>query len=459
MGFVLQMAGIFIVLPIILSFVYNEMSATIALFIAAIIFLILGFLLNALCEKVELSYKQSCTLIVLAFILMSIIGAIPYIYLNVSQGNIFQNITDSIFESTSGFTTTGFSVIPNLTALPKSIIFYRALTQFIGGIGIVLMLLVFFYPEAKLSEFARGMGFGKEHKIKRTFLLILLIYIIITVAMIVLGYLFGYRDIVMLVSFIFSAISTGGFAPMNDITAIATQSPMNVILILTMILGAVNFFILAGLFKGRIKEFLKSEISVLLIFIACSVAVAVVFFKVAFFDALFHVVSAASTTGLSYVRLSDFADGLKLLLVFLMFVGGASFSTAGGIKIYRFLLIFKTVKKAVTESITKNEAKPVHLFGKEYSNIELNQSLVVIFLMFGLVFFSTLIVSFYGFQPVDSLFETTAAVATTGLSVGIISPSLVIELKWLFVFLMLLGRVEVLALLIMFSRTKEHLPR
>jgi trk system potassium uptake protein TrkH len=459
MGIVLQMAGIFIVLPIILSFVYNEMSATIALFITAIIFLIAGFLLNALCEKTELSYKQSCTLIVLAFTLMSIIGAIPYMYLNVSQGDIFQNITDSVFESTSGFTTTGFSVIPNLTAIPKSILFYRALTQFIGGIGIVLILLAFFYPEVKLLEFARSMGFGKEHKIKRTFVLILLIYLIYTISMIVLGYLFGYRDIVELVSFIFSAISTGGFAPVNDITAIATQSPMNVILILTMILGAVNFFVLAGLFKGKIKEFFKSELSVLLIFIVFSVALVVIFFKLSFFDALFHVVSASSTTGLSYLKLSEFSDGLKLLLVFLMFVGGASFSTAGGIKIYRFLLIFKTMKKAVVESITQKETRPVTLFGKEYSTIELNQSLIVIFLMIGLIFFSTIIISFYGFKPVDSLFETTAAVATTGLSVGVVSPSLVIELKWLFVFLMLLGRVEILAVLIMFSRTKEQSPK
>ena len=87
MGFLLQMSGIFIILPIILSFIDNDMVATVALFAAAIIFLALGFLLNALCERKELTYKQSCSLIVLIFVLLSVIGAIPYIYINFSQGD------------------------------------------------------------------------------------------------------------------------------------------------------------------------------------------------------------------------------------------------------------------------------------------------------------------------------------------------------------------------------------
>jgi len=455
MGLVLQLAGIFILLPIILSFIYNETSATIGLFLAAISFLVLGFLLNTFGEKIALTFKQSCTLIVLVFILMSILGAIPYFYINITNGTILQNITDSVFESASGFTTTGFSVIPNLSSIPRSILFYRALTQFIGGIGIVLVLLAFFYPEAKLTEFARGMGFGKDHRIKRTFLLILFIYFVYTISLIVVGVIFGYYDIVHLVSFIFSALSTGGFSPINNIASIATQFPLNFILIVGMILGAMNFFVLAGLFRGKIKEFIKSEITALLVITAAAVAIVIFFFKLSFFDSLFHVVSAISTTGFSYLSVPDFSGGLKLFLTFLMFVGGASFSTAGGIKIYRFLLMFKATKKAIVESVTQKETKPVTLFGREYSNSELNQSLIVVLLMISFIFVSTLIVSIYGFHPIDSLFETTSALATTGLSAGIIGPSLALELKWLFVVLMLFGRVEILAFFIVFSRTKE----
>jgi trk system potassium uptake protein TrkH len=453
-GFVLQMSGIFILLPIILSFIYNELAATVALFLSAIIFLALGFFLNAFCERKELTYKQSCALIVLVFVLLSLIGAIPYFYINISNGDILNNITDSIFESASGFTTTGFSVLPNLSTIPKSIIFYRALTQFIGGIGIVLVLLAFFYPEAKLTEFFRSMGFSQKQKIKRIFIFILLIYVIYTVLMILIGYLFGYHDILNLVSFIFSALSTGGFTPINDITTTVTQFPINYVLILGMFLGAVNFLVLAGLFKGKIKEFFKSEISAFFVLLAFSILVVIFIFKFSVFDALFNVMSAMSTTGFSYLSIANFSDGLKLFLVFLMFVGGASFSTAGGIKIYRFLLIFKATKKAITEGITEQNA-PVRLFGKEYSNTEIVQSMVIIILTIALIFGSALLISLYGFRPVDAIFEVTSALATTGLSVGIVGPSLALELKWLLVLLMILGRVEILAFFTMFSRTKE----
>ena len=221
-----------------------------------------------------------------------------------------------------------------------------------------------------------------------------------------------------------------------------------------MILGAVNFLVLAGLFKGKIKEFFKSEISVFFVLLIFSVAFVTFAFKLSLFDSMFHVVSAMSTTGFSYLSISNFSDGLKIFLVFLMFVGGASFSTAGGIKIYRFLLIFKAAKKVIVDNITGQDT-PLTLFGKKYSNVEIIQSLVVVVSMIGLIFGSAFIISLYGFQPIDAIFDATSALATTGLSAGVVGPSLALELKWLFVFLMILGRVEILAFFIMFSRTKE----
>ena len=454
MGFVLQISGIFIILPIILSFINDEVVATVGLFITATIFLVIGFSFNAFCERRELSYKTSCSLIVLVFILLSLIGSIPYIYVNISDGDMVQTVTDSIFESASGFTTTGFSVISNLSALPESIIFYRALTQFIGGIGIVMVLLAFFYPEAKLQDFARGMGFSKDQKIKKTFLLIILVYCAYTGLLIIFSVLLGYHDVIKAVSFVFAAISTGGFAPISDITAVATTFPMNVILVIAMVLGASNFFIIAGLFKRRFKEFFTSETMVYLVNGVIAISIATVFFGLPIGEAVFHIVSAMTNSGFSYVSVVLFSDGLKLFLVFLMLVGGASFSTAGGIKIFRFVLMLKAIRKAVYESITEREY-PIKLFGRKYSNANIIQAAVVVLLMSSLVFFSAFIVTSYGYNPVNALFETTSAVATTGLTTGIIRPSLELELKWVFVALMILGRVEVLSFLIMLSRVKS----
>ncbi|MDH7518046.1 MAG: potassium transporter TrkG [Candidatus Thermoplasmatota archaeon] len=430
------------------------MSATIALFLAATGFLCLGFLLNALCERKELSLKQSYTLIVLVFILLGFIGSIPYMYINISNGNPVQVFTDSVFESTSGYTTTGFSVISNLSSLPKSIILYRALTQFIGGLGIVLVLLVFFYPDAKLQEFSKSMGFTKNHKIKKTFLMILLIYMIFFIAIVVLGFIFGYRDGINLVSFIFTAISTGGFTPIADITNVATQSPLGILLIISMILGASNFIVLAGLFKLRFKEFLKSEVPVFLFMAFISISIVTISFSYSLFDSAFHVISAMSATGFSYLNVQSFPGNIKLFFVFLMFIGGASFSTAGGIKIYRFLLLFKITKKAITDTITQRDTT-VKLFDKEYTNAELIQVVVMVILTAIIILISSLIVSSYGNPPMDSIFEVTSAIGTCGLNTGIVGPTMSIELKWLFVLLMILGRVEILAFFIMFSRAKE----
>jgi trk system potassium uptake protein TrkH len=271
MGFVLQLSGIFLLIPIIASFILNETNATVALFISATCFLALGFVTNALCEKKEMTYKQSCILIVSVFIILSLIGAIPYIYLDFSSGNITQaNIlpvfTDGIFESVSGFTTTGFSVIPDLSALPQSMLLYRSLTQFIGGIGVVIVLLAFFYPEAKLKEFAKSMGLSKEnHKIKKTFLFIVSLYCAFTIIMIITGYVYGYHDLITLSSLIFSTLSTGGFSPPADLAALITQTPFNFIIPIGMILGATNLLIFAKLIKKKARDFFNDEIIIFII--------------------------------------------------------------------------------------------------------------------------------------------------------------------------------------------------
>jgi trk system potassium uptake protein len=455
MGFVLQVSGILIILPIIASFILNESFATIALFITATVFFALGFLTNSLCEKKEMTYKQSCTLIVFVFIILGLIGAIPYLYINITSGPFFQTLTDSLFESVSGFTTTGFSIIPDLSVLPQSIILYRALTQFIGGIGIVLVLLAFFYPEAKLREFARSMGLSKDnHRIKKTFLFIIGLNCAFTAVMIGLGYALGYHNLINLASSVFSAVSTGGFSPVNDISTLLTQTPLNVILPVCMIFGASNVLIFAGLYRKKVREFLNSETTVLLIFILLAMVILTLFYGFTSYDAGFHVISAMSTTGFSYLPIAGWADSFKLFIVSLMFIGGASFSTAGGIKIYRLMLLIKSVPTTVNYAVTGKDIK-VHLFEKDYKMGAIIQTAIMVFLTSALIIVSSLIVSYYGFSLVDALFDCTAAVATTGLSVGIVTPGLALELKWLFMVLMIVGRVEIIVFLVMFSRAKE----
>ncbi len=457
MGFILQISGVFILVPIVASFILAETTATIALFITATCFLVLGFMTNSLCERKEMSFKQSCALIVSVFVLLSIIGSIPYLYIGISDGTLIKHITDSVFESVSGFTTTGFSVIPDITVLPQSIILYRSLTQFIGGMGIVVVLLAFFYPEAKLREFAKTMGLTNNHKIKNTFLFIIGIYALITALMVVIGYSFGFKNIINLASIVFSAISTGGFSPVNDLTTLITQSPLNFIVPFCMLFGASNFLVLATLYNRKFKEFLNSETTVFLILAAIATGFLIFFFKYPSYDAGFQVLSAMSTSGFSYTSIANLSDSAKLFIVSLMFIGGASFSTAGGIKIYRFMLLIKSIPQTVTFTIIGKDTKnsKVRLLSKNYTYSEVMQAATMIFLTALAIFISSLIVSYYGYQPINAIFDCTSAIATTGLSTGVVGPALALELKWLFVVLMLLGRVEIMVFLVAISRTKE----
>jgi len=222
-----------------------------------------------------------------------------------------------------------------------------------------------------------------------------------------------------------------------------------------MILGATNLLVFAKLYKRRIKEFFNDEIIVFIVIAVIATLLVTRFLGLTSYDAWFHIISAMSTTGFSYVPIENMTDSLKLLLISLMFIGGSSFSTAGGIKIYRFLLMLKSVRKSVVYTVVGRDNK-VKLLGKEYANPEVIQSAVLIFLMALTIFASSLIVSYYGFTPLNSVFECTSALATTGLSTGIVGPSLALELKWLFMFLMLLGRVEIISFLVIFVRSKEQ---
>ncbi len=456
MGFVLQISGIFILIPIVAGFVLHETEATLALFITATAFLVLGFFANSLCEKKEMNFKQSCTLLVLVFIIISIIGSIPYFYIGVPDGSLFDRITNCIFESVAGFTTSGFTVIPDITLLPQSIILYRSLTQFIGGLGIVIVLLAFFYPEAKLREFAKTMGLSKNnHKIRKTFLFLISIYSSFTAFMVAVGYLFGYHDLINLASLIFSAVSTGGFSPVPDLATLITQPPFNFIIPICMIFGASNLLVLAKLYNKKFRDFLNSETTFFLIIIAISTVLLVSFFGLPLYDSGFHVISALSSSGFSYISIIGLDDSLKLFLVALMFIGGASFSTAGGIKVYRFLLLIKSVPKALTFTVVGKDSK-VRLFRKDYSNPEVIQAASMVFLTAGAVFIASFIVSYYGYEPINAIFDCTSALATTGLSTGVVGPSLVLELKWLFMFLMILGRVEIMVFLVMFANGKKQ---
>ncbi|MEM5875061.1 MAG: potassium transporter TrkG [Candidatus Aenigmatarchaeota archaeon] len=446
LGFVLQTAGILMILPIVVSFYYQEKDSLISLLLTSFSFLSLGFLMNSLAERKELDFKSSCLLVTLTFFVAALIGSIPYLYLNIfNSESILQNVIDSYFESISGYTTTGFSLIKNLENLPKSIILYRSLTQWIGGIGIVYLILAFFYSEEILNNLLEAIGFKKTlSRIKNSMLEVIIIYSFYTLLYFVLFYYLGLRDFVTNISIVFSGLSTGGFSPIKELSLLDNRAL--VLIILIMITGGTSFYIHHSIVFRKFKNLKSEELLTFLLIVFLS---SLFFFKCSgldYFASLFHVTSAATATGFSFLDLRALQQPLKVFLIMLMFIGGSSFSTSGGIKVYRLLVFFRSIGYVIRKKLGYEDKCLIE--GREISDNEIILHLLNVILSFILVFIFAFLLSFYGHDFVDSIFECVSAFSNVGLSAGIVNIDLSLIEKTFLILLMGIGRVEAIIFLI-----------
>lgn len=450
LGFVLQIAGMLMVLPILLGFYYNETQPLISFFITALVFFGSGFLFNVFSERTELNFKSSCILITVVFFLLGLIGSIPYLYNNVFHDSVTSQFTDSFFESISGYTTTGLTFITNIDSLPKSLIFYHGLTQWIGGIGIVFILLAFFYPSGSIIELVRVLGFEKiKEGIKRVLTHVLFIYTVYVLVFISILYFLGLKDVLISVSLLFSTIATGGFSPVTNFSELLVNNRIWV-LSLVMIIGAMNFFIHDKLIRGKVRKIFTKELIMFILVILFSWLLVSAISGLGFISSLFHVISASTTTGFNFISFSGLNESTKLIFVLLMLIGGMSLSTAGGVKILRLLLFFKSVPWII-KKLLLDKREPLILGDTTFHDKDVFVHLLIPLIAISILFVSAFVFSLNGFSFSDSLFETTSAFSTTGLSVGLTTASLPVALKWWLTLLMVIGRVEIIPFLVFFS--------
>jgi trk system potassium uptake protein TrkH len=440
LGFLLQTAGLLTLLPIGVGFIFNENAQLIPLFLTCIAFLGGGFLLNALCARKDLDVKSASLLLLSAFLILPLIGAIPYIYTDpFNSPNPFDRFTNSYFESVSGFTTTGFSFIENTATLPRCILVFRSLTELMGGVGVVFLVLAFFQSKRAMPRLGGMLGIDNLVKnFKKMFLIVFAIYALIILVFTGIFLLSGYSDSVATATFVIDTVS-GGFAPS------AQQFPQYLsfvpqsLMIIMMFLGSVNFAFNYHLFTGKIKRMLSLEIAVFLaIMVAASIALVFVG-HVGFAESLFHVVSLSSTAGGTYLDLSSLNSTAVLLLVTVMVIGGCAFSMAGGIKISRFLTVGQAVGHQMKTAFHKNSKK---LNKEQTSEVFPAFATILSFILVLLVFaalFSTVGISF-----TDALFEVGAALSTTGATLGTVTIAMPLVYKWLIIAAMTIGKVEVL---------------
>lgn len=458
LGFVFQIAGMLMVIPIGLGFYLNELEPLIAFFTTAVAFFGGGFLLNAFSQREDMDFKSSSVLITSAFFLLGLIGSIPYLYMDVFPGEPLAKFTNSYFESMSGYTTGGFSLIKNVDELPDSMIFYRSLTQWIGGIGIIFILLAFFYNrEITLEGISRAIGLERVTRgIKLILSHILTVYLVYTAVFVAILYYLGFTDILKDFSLIFSALATGGFSPTIDLPGMVA-TPAFFVIMLVMLLGAINFFLHDKIMLGRVRGLFKTEFLVFIIVLIVGIILFSWASDLPMRDAVFHAVSASTTGGFGYLDFSTLTDAAKMILIALMFVGGMTFSTAGGIKVLRLIMFFKTIPW-ILDKVMYNSRRPLTFEGQN-----VDEKSTVVYLIFPvlaafIIFVSAFVFTVYGYGMAESLFESVAAYSLTGFSTGIVQLGMPLELEWWLVVLMVIGRVELIAFLIFLkprNRNKE----
>jgi trk system potassium uptake protein TrkH len=448
LGFLLQISGLLSIIPIPLALLLGEHEALVAISLGCVCFLGLGFLLNALCERKDLDFKSSCVFIVLAFTLMPLIGSMPFNYLDpFNSTNPLDRFTNAYFESISGFTTTGFSLVSSSASLPKSLLLYRSLIELMGGVGIVFLLLVFFHSDDSLNSLSNALGvenFG-EH-LKKTFSIIFMVYSACIALFTVALYILGIRDVITAVTLAIDTL-TGGFQPpLVELQNIITF-PMRICLLLLMFLGSVNFSFIYHLITRKLIKIPK-EIQLYIIIIATGSLLVTILSGTNLFDSLFHVVSMSSSTGFDYIGIPTMNTTVVSIFLLIGLLGGCGFSMAGGIKMFRLLDFFRSVRNSVIETVREEEYIPIEPPVKEEKRVEILTTNVSIILFLGTLFvFSTLFTSI-GVSFSDALFEVGSALTTNGVSMGVTTVSMPVGYKYLLMIAMIIGRVEITAILV-----------
>ncbi len=463
LGRVLLTEAALMLLPCLVSVVYQEDSGA-AFFPAIFIALALGIIFSAKRPSNHVFYaKEGFLTVALSWILISAVGALPF-YIS---GEI-PSYTDALFEMVSGFTTTGASILKNVEALSKCMLFWRSFSHWIGGMGVLVFLLAIIPPGGGYSmnlmrAESPGPSVGKlSPKISTTAKALYGIYFALTVVEIILLSL-GNMHIFDALLISFGTAGTGGFALLN--TSLESYSPyIQLVVTVFMILFGVNFTVYFYIFyEKNIKKALKNEeLRWYIIIIVASVALITLnilpmyssIFE-AWHQAAFQVGSIITTTGFSTTDFNLWPEFSRVLLIVLMFFGACAGSTGGGFKISRIVLLVKTMFREFGHIMHPSSVKVVTLDGKKIEH-SVARSLTAFFVAYVLVMgLSVLLVSGDGFDFTTNVSAVMATLNNIGPGLEVVGPmgnysGFSPFAKYVLIFDMLAGRLELFPMLMLF---------
>ncbi|MCR4837437.1 MAG: TrkH family potassium uptake protein [Eubacterium sp.] len=462
LGSLLQVEGFLLALPLLVALLYGE-KCWMHLAIVMVGAIVIGTLIRMKkVKRTQIHAKEGFVITALSWLLLSLVGALPFWI----SGEI-PDFTDAYFESASGFTTTGASILTDIEAMSHGLLFWRSLTHWIGGMGVLVFILAVLPSNADDMNIMKAESPGPSvekmlPKVRQTAMVLYSIYLGLTVLNILLLMIFG-MPIFDSFCLAFGAAGTGGFGVRND--SIASYSPAcQIILTIFMFLFGVNFKLYFLIIFRKFKDVLKSE-EVLVYTIIYVVSVGFVTFGIlsdvgnfgtALRDGAFQVASVMTTTGYATADFNLWGSMPKAIMVMVMFIGACAGSTGGGMKVSRWILWFKQLKCELSHFLHPRSVKKIRLEGKTVDGETLrttNVYLMAYVLVFGV---SLLLISFDGFD-LESTFTAVAATQNNiGPGLGVVGPTggysaFSILSKWVMIFDMIAGRLELFPMLILFA--------
>ena len=462
LGWIMSFEAAFMVLPIIVAMVYGEKSGY-AFLITIGICLLIGLPLIFRKPKNRVFYaKEGFVSVALGWIILSFMGSLPF-YISGQIPNFF----DALFETISGFSTTGSSILSDVEALDYCMLFWRSFTHWIGGMGVLVFILAIL-PLARGESMhimrAESPGPSVEKLVPRmrtSASLLYGIYIGMTVLQILL-LIVGRVPIFDALTLTFGSAGTGGFAIKN--TNMMSYSPyLQGVITVFMFLFGVNFNFYYFILLRKVKDAIKME-EVRWYFVIVVIAVCLISlntggfggFLGAIHHSAFQVSSIITTTGYATLDFNYWPSFSKTILVLLMFIGACAGSTGGGIKVSRIIVLFKTIGKEMSYLVHRRSVKVLKLNGKKLEKENIH-SINVFFVTYMVLFAASfLLISLDNFDITTTFTATLATLGNIGPGLGVVGPmgnfgEFSILSKLVMMFNMLAGRLEIFPILLLFS--------
>lgn len=464
LGWIFNIEAAFMVLPGITAIIYQEKNG-LAFLVTMVICLVIGIPLTRKKPDNKVFHaKEGAVTVALSWIVLSMAGAFPFVI----SGSIPHPI-DAMFETVSGFTTTGASILSDVEALSHCMLLWRSFTHWIGGMGVLVFILCLLpltggYHMNLMKAESPGPSVSKlVPKVQTTAKILYTIYLILTVAQVIL-LLIGRMPFFDAICLTFGTAGTGGFGVRND--SIASYSTYNqVVITVFMILFGVNFNAYYLLLTKKVMQAARSEevryylgiIAAAIIAIAINTRGMFTSFGRAFQQAAFQVGSIITTTGYATTDFNVWPIFSKTILVMLMFVGACAGSTGGGIKVSRLMILCKSARKELQLYLHPNAVKKIKMDDKPIPHEVVRATNMFLFVYILIFSISLLIVSLDNFDLVSNFTAIAATLNNIGPGLGAVGPTgnfgcYSYVSKIIMIFDMLAGRLEIFPLLLLFKR-------